>query len=43
MSDITIMVADDDFIEQLHELSFEEMDITEAAIEYVAWEKENVL
>ena len=38
-----VLVADDDFIEHLHEVGFSEMiDINDLIFEWVDWAKENV-
>jgi hypothetical protein len=40
---LPIVVADDDFIEHLHENGFSEsIDIGDLALEWADWEKENV-
>ena len=40
---LPVLVADDDFIEHLHELSFfETIDVNDLAFEWLDWSKENV-
>jgi hypothetical protein len=40
---LPVLVADDDFIEHLHELSFAEtIDINDLMFEWIDWAKENV-
>jgi len=40
---LPVLVADDDFIEHLHEMGFSEtIDIGDLALEWVDWVKENV-
>jgi len=40
---LPVLVADDDFIEHLHENGFNEtIDVNELAFEYLDWAKENV-
>ena len=40
---LPILVADDDFIEHLHEVGFEDtIDIEDLIFEWVDWEAENV-
>lgn len=42
-NNLPVLVADDDFIEQLHENSFDKfIDVCELYFEYTAWERENV-
>lgn len=36
------LVADDDFIEHLHEQGFDSIDVNELYVEYADWAKENV-
>jgi hypothetical protein len=41
--DMPVLVADDDFIEHLHELSYvDEIDLNELLFEWLDWAKENV-
>jgi hypothetical protein len=43
INNLSILVADDDFIEHLHELSFvETIDINDLVFEWIDWAKENV-
>ena len=40
---LPVVVADDDFIEHLHENGFDKtIDVNELAFEYLDWAKENV-
>jgi hypothetical protein len=40
---LPVIVADDDFIEHLHENGFEEtIDVNDLVFEYLDWAKENV-
>lgn len=40
---LPVLVADDDFIEHLHENGFEDtIDVNDLAFEYLDWAKENV-
>jgi hypothetical protein len=40
---LPVVVADDDFIEHLHELSFvDTIDVNDLAFEWLDWSKENV-
>ena len=40
---LPVLVADDDFIEHLHEQGYSEtIDIAELSLEWVGWAKENV-
>ena len=42
-NDLPVLVADDDFIEHLHENGFEDtIDVNDLAFEYLDWAKENV-
>ena len=42
-TDLPVLVADDDFIEHLHEVGFSEMiDINDLIFEGIDWAKENV-
>ena len=42
-TDLPILVADDDFIEHLHESGFDEtIDINDLIFEWIDWETDNV-
>jgi hypothetical protein len=42
-NELPVLVADDDFIEHLHELGFvDTIDIDELVFEWLDWSKENV-
>jgi hypothetical protein len=42
-NNLPILVADDDFIEHLHELGFfETIDVNDLMFEWIDWAKENV-
>ena len=42
-NNLPVLVADDDFIEHLHENGFEEtIDVNDLVFEYLDWAKENV-
>jgi hypothetical protein len=40
--DLPVLVADDDFIEHLHEQGYDSLDVNELYFEYNEWAKENV-
>lgn len=41
--DLPVLVADDDFIEHLHEVGFvDTIDVNDLAFEWLDWSKENV-
>lgn len=42
LSKLPMLVADEDFIEHLHEQGFESIELEELYIEYADWSKENV-
>lgn len=41
-NNLPVLVADDDFVEHLHENGFETIELDELFIEYEDWAKENV-
>jgi hypothetical protein len=40
--ELPALVADDDFIEHLHEQGFDSIELEELYVEYTDWSKENV-
>ena len=40
--ELPVLVADDDFIEHLHEQGYDSIDVQELYVEYADWAKENV-
>jgi len=40
--DLPVLVADDDFVEHLHEQGYDSIDVNELYVEYNDWSKENV-